>query len=603
MSAQTTSWILELVDHISSPMKHVMTTTNQAGKSVDKLGTDLKSLGNIPGKILGTLGIGFGMFQMVNMMQQGIEKAHELHLAQAKIEANLQSTEGKAGLTSAALSEMAGTLSSKILAGRADITDMQSQLLTFPSITKDVFGRSMGLVADIAAQTGHELRETAIMYGKALSDPAKGLQLMRRYGVMFTDQEKEKIKKLEESGKLIEAQKAMMDAIASSGYAGVAEKLFNATPMAKYNKMVGSIKMTIGELGIKIQDKLAPHLETLASHFKSVVKGTIDMGKWMYHHQTTVLTFAGAIGLIGLALNAVAIKTKLMAYWEGIMMIKTALATTGIYLQLGAMYAWDAITSILPTKLALVTFATSVWNAVLAVNPIVMVVAGIGLLIGAIVLCYAKFGWFRGIILGTWEVIKGFGGIIKDYVIDRIQGILSGLGGLAKAIGQLFKGNFKEAWETAKQAGADLVGISAGKHALENAKNVGKKVGEAYQKGVKEVAEEDKKKAAEKKAEESKKAGSAVVKPKTGDTNLAKNGTSPVIIPKKLHGGGDDGSGGTGGSLSGSGGGVGGVKSITQKIDIKNYFTVSEGSNVEAIAERVVRVINDRLRDATVALQ
>lgn len=58
--------------------------------------------------------------------------------------------------------------------------------------------------------------------------------------------------------------------------------------------------------------------------------------------------------------------------------------------------------------------------------------------------------------------------------------------------------------------------------------------------------------------------------------------------------------GGNGKGLSGSGG-IGGTKTINQRIEIKNYFTVGEGSNVEAIAEKVVRTINDRLRDATVA--
>ena len=187
--------------------------------------------------------------------------------------------------------------------------------------------------------------------------------------------------------------------------------------------------------------------------------------------------------------------------------------------------------------------------------------------------------------MATWETIKGFGYILKEYVIDRIQGLLSGLGGIAKSIGQLFSGNFKDAWNTAKQAGADLFGITADKKALHNAALVGTQIGQAYQKGVSEVDAIDKKKTAADAA-------------KKKDTDLSKGGTSPIIQPTKL---GGDGSGK--GGLSGSGGGVGGVKSITQKIDIKNYFTVSDGSNVEAISERVVRVITDRLRDATVALQ
>jgi len=242
----------------------------------------------------------------------------------------------------------------------------------------------------------------------------------------------------------------------------------------------------------------------------------------------------------------------------------------------------------LMNTIKLTTVATAIWNAVLAVNPIVWVVAGVAALIAGLVLAYNHFGAFRGVVLGSWEAIKGFGLLLKDYVVDRIKGILSGLGGLAKAIGQLFKGDFKAAFETAKVAGADLVGITAGKNAIDNAKKVGKNIGEAYHQGVSEIESKNKKTTAA-----SSKATSS------SDTNLNKSGVNPVITPVNLNTGSGKASG-----LSGSGSGIGGgAKTITQKIDIKNYFTVGEGSNVEAIAEKVVRVINDRLRDATVALQ
>lgn len=86
---------------------------------------------------------------------------------------------------------------------------------------------------------------------------------------------------------------------------------------------------------------------------------------------------------------------------------------------------------------------------------------------------------------------------------------------------------------------------------------------------------------------------------KKSSVDLSKAVTTPTGGTKNL----DFGSGGKGSGLSGSSSGAGGAKTINQKIEIKNYFTVGEGSNVEAIAEKVVRVINDRLRDATVALQ
>lgn len=84
---------------------------------------------------------------------------------------------------------------------------------------------------------------------------------------------------------------------------------------------------------------------------------------------------------------------------------------------------------------------------------------------------------------------------------------------------------------------------------------------------------------------------------KKSSVDLSKAVTTPSSETRNV----DFGSSGKGSALSGSG--IGGAKSITQKIEIKNYFTVSEGFNLELVAEKVIRVINDRLRDATIAFE
>jgi phage-related protein len=103
------------------------------------------------------------------------------------------------------------------------------------------------------------------MYGKALNNPIEGLQKMQRYGVVFSEQEKQRITQLQNSGHLVLAQKAMMEAIAGSGYAGVAEKMFNADPMNRFNKMMERSKENVGELYKTVVDKFAPLMESIAN--------------------------------------------------------------------------------------------------------------------------------------------------------------------------------------------------------------------------------------------------------------------------------------------------------------------------------------------------
>jgi hypothetical protein len=74
----------------------------------------------------------------------------------------------------------------------------------------------------------------------------------------------------------------------------------------------------------------------------------------------------------------------------------------------------------------------------------------------------------------VWETIKGFGIILKDYVIDRIKGIVSGIGAIGSAIYKLFSGDFSGAWQTAKQGLADMSGYNAVKNVVAAATEMGK---------------------------------------------------------------------------------------------------------------------------------
>lgn len=74
---------------------------------------------------------------------------------------------------------------------------------------------------------------------------------------------------------------------------------------------------------------------------------------------------------------------------------------------------------------------------------------------------------------------------------------------------------------------------------------------------------------------------------------------SPVLTPSRLATGGNK----TSNGLQGSGGGSS-IKNITQKIDIKNYFTIganSDKAEYEVFAEKIVRALNDKLSDGMVA--
>lgn len=144
--------------------------------------------------------------------------------------------------------------------------------------------------------------------------------------------------------------------------------------------------------------------------------------------------------------------------------------------------AWTAIT----------TAATAGWtavqmglNAAFAANPVGATVVAVAALTAGVVYAWKKFDTFRGVIMGVWETIKGFGLTIKNYVLNRFKELISGITGVGQALYQLFTGDFKKAWETGKKAMTDLSGINSAKSFVQDGVKAAKSFTDGYDKGVK----------------------------------------------------------------------------------------------------------------------
>jgi tape measure domain-containing protein len=170
------------------------------------------------------------------------------------------------------------------------------------------------------------------------------------------------------------------------------------------------------------------------------------------------------------------------------------------------------------------TAATKAWtgvqwllNAAFVASPIGWIVAGIGALVAVITVCWNKFAGFRAVIMTVWDTIKGFGGVIKAFVIDRIKGLIEGLGAVGEMFKKLFSGDFKGAFESGKTAVVKITGIDAVKNAVENTKNVVGGIGANY---TRHYAEES----AKQEAKERKKKDDKVAYPELGVFSNAKTG-------------------------------------------------------------------------------
>ncbi|WP_270792293.1 phage tail tape measure protein [Enterococcus casseliflavus] len=209
---------------------------------------------------------------------------------------------------------------------------------------------------------------------------------------------------------------------------GSVGETFEATldPIDKSNQAMNNAKLALAGVGESVQISLLPFFEMAIDALKSF-KGwwdSLDQGT-----KTWIITIAGIIAAVGPVLVVL-----------GTLMSSVTKIATGIRVLQGV---WSGMT------------------ALLAVNPFVLVIAGIALLIAGLVLAYNKVEWFRNgvnaffrgvsdVAVEVFNFMAGymsniFGGIIQNFqnFFDAGKRIFTGF---IDFITGIFTGDWERAW-------------------------------------------------------------------------------------------------------------------------------------------------------------
>ena len=185
----------------------------------------------------------------------------------------------------------------------------------------------------------------------------------------------------------------------------------NAIPVfvTTFKKILEKAPEIIGELATKIKEALPEDVQKIIDTAFESVKNTIEWAKenaeWLTPILVAIGSFVTTLVLIQLGLNAVAI-------------------------------------------------ATGIWNAALAVNPIVWIIAIIGALIGVLIYLQVKFNIFGAIfdwITSIWNGLTGF-----------FSGIFDAIGVIVQVVLNLVAGYFKTSWNIVVAVWSILTGFFGG---------------------------------------------------------------------------------------------------------------------------------------------
>nr|DAR23822.1 MAG TPA: tail tape measure protein [Caudoviricetes sp.] len=353
---------------------------------------------------------------------------------------------------------------------RMQLTEGARQMLSF-GIEADKVTGYMRQLADVSGGDAQKFASLSLVFGQVnAAGKLMGQDLMQFVGAGFnplkelakmTGESYESLQDKMSKGQITaeNVAQAIAHATGEGGqFYGMMDALGESGAGA-WNTLMGSIQSG----AVKIYEQVKPYLldlfEAIGRYVPkvfAVVGGVIDLivgtASFIKRWRKELLLAAWIVGVVTIALNAQAIAHSALAAVAVVAKVATA--------------GFAAVQALL--------------NAVMAANPIGLVITAIVILIGVVTYCWTKFAGFRAFLLTMWDTLKGFGGIIKDYVVNRINELLGAIGNVGKAIKLLFSGDFSGAADAVGEAAKGFVGVNSATQAYQSSKELIGGVGTAF---------------------------------------------------------------------------------------------------------------------------
>ena len=372
-------------------------------------------------------------------------------------------------------------------------------------VSSDAVMTRLKQLGDISMGDAQKLNSLSLVYGQvAAAGKMQGLDLLQFINAGFnplrelaqmTGKSYQELQEMMSKGQItVEAVEAAMKHATDAG--GQFHGMMDATSKT----VSGKLSTAIGELQQRAQElfpKIEPFILTAIEGFSDIAGSIMDIVgnifSWVSSLGILRVIFNGVFSLLGTLFGwlsgAVSGIITFFQNWGDVIGYVGAVigvATIAFNAHNIAMGAYTAVTGIATAVTEGFSAAQAILNKIMNLSPIGLVITLIAALIAAIVYCWNKFAGFRAVVLTVWNTLKGFGEIIKNYVIDRLRTLLSGIGKVGDALAKLFNGDYKGAWNSAVEGFKDISGASSAGKAINATKNLLSTRGLVYDQYLKE---------------------------------------------------------------------------------------------------------------------
>ncbi|OYW85670.1 MAG: hypothetical protein B7Z20_08685, partial [Sphingobium sp. 32-64-5] len=195
---------------------------NAAGKKMQEVGESMASVGsNLSVAVTAPL---------LAAGAAAVQGAQAQAQAMAQVNAALESMGPVAGRTAEQLLAASDAMEmNSLFDGDEILSKVTANLLTFGNVAGEQFDRAQQAAVDLSTRMGTDLQSSALLVGKALNDPIKGMTALGKAGIQFSEDQKAAIKAMVETGNIAGAQNIILGELGKQ-YNGAAKAAADTDP-------------------------------------------------------------------------------------------------------------------------------------------------------------------------------------------------------------------------------------------------------------------------------------------------------------------------------------------------------------------------------------
>lgn len=299
-----------------SDMKSATNATNGFVDTTDKGAGIVSRAGGMMGsaiKNVAAIAAGIGVAGFVALGKSiidGVGDAREAAKLYASTEQTIKTMGNAAGRSAQDVVDLATALSDASgmsLFGDDQIQASENLLLTFSNIKGETFDLATALTVDLAQALGGAPADQAMMLGKALNDPIKGITALGKAGLTFSEEQKAAIAAMVKTGDMAGAQSIIIEEL-NRQVGGQAQAAAQADGgWTQLTATLGELQESVGAAVLPmlnvlvgmLNESVMPVVTAVAEAFGGVIESLADAGVMSSEFGESVGYLATQLGLPG----------------------------------------------------------------------------------------------------------------------------------------------------------------------------------------------------------------------------------------------------------------------------------------------------------------